>query len=83
MYLPEVLVEDVLLPPDVLDMLEEPGVKRIHWLQSSQDLRWKFRWKLRFHLDSARESTGKHEDSQGNILHVGMKWEQLVLRTRK
>ncbi|GFU30700.1 CCHC-type domain-containing protein [Trichonephila clavipes] len=32
--LAKVLIEDVLLPPEVLDMLEEPRVKRIHWLKA-------------------------------------------------
>ncbi|GFR13140.1 CCHC-type domain-containing protein [Trichonephila clavata] len=41
--LPEVLVEDVLLPPDVLDMLGGARSEENSLAQSSQDLRWKFR----------------------------------------
>ncbi|GFR19351.1 CCHC-type domain-containing protein [Trichonephila clavata] len=63
--LAEVLVEDVLLPPDVLDMLRGARSEENSLAQSSRDLREdsgnldetevsSFIW------DSARESTGKH-----------------------
>ncbi|GFQ93602.1 uncharacterized protein TNCT_567651 [Trichonephila clavata] len=84
--LAEVLVEDMLLHQTFWICWEEPGVKRIHWLQSSQDLR-----EDSGSLDETEVSSGillekaqeNIEDSQGILLHVGMKWEQLVLRTRK
>ncbi|GFV00663.1 CCHC-type domain-containing protein [Trichonephila clavipes] len=84
--LAEVLVEDVLLPPDVLDMLGGAQSEENSLAQSSQDLRVDSG-----NVDETEVSSGilpekaqEHiEDSQGILLHVGMKWEHWVLRMRR
>ncbi|GFX57909.1 retrovirus-related Pol polyprotein from transposon opus [Trichonephila clavipes] len=79
--LAEVLVEDVLLPPDVLDMLGGAQSEENSLAQSSQDLRVDSG-----NVDETEVSSGilpererKHRRTlrilKGILLHVGMKWE--------
>ncbi|GFW86464.1 retrovirus-related Pol polyprotein from transposon opus [Trichonephila clavipes] len=86
------LVEDVLLPPDVLDMLGGAQSEENSLAQSSQDLRVDSG-----NVDETEVSSGilpeKAKDShiggstlrilKGILLHVGMKWEHWVLRMRR
>ncbi|GFU84647.1 CCHC-type domain-containing protein [Trichonephila clavipes] len=85
--LAEVLVEDVLLPPDVLDMLGGAQSEENSLAQSSQDLRVDSG-----KVDETEVSSGilperKHRSTlrilKGILLHVGMKWEHWVLRMRR
>ncbi|GFW96077.1 CCHC-type domain-containing protein [Trichonephila clavipes] len=84
--LAEVLEEDVLLPPDVLDMLGGAQSEENSLAQSSQDLRVDSG-----NVDETEVSSGilpekaqEHiEDSQRNITSCGMKWEHWVLRMRR
>ncbi|GFW13962.1 CCHC-type domain-containing protein [Trichonephila clavipes] len=84
--LAEVLVEDVLLPPDVLDMLGGAQSEENSLAQSSQDLGVNSG-----NVDETEVSSGilpeKHRSTlrilKGILLHVGMKWEHWVLRMRR
>ncbi|GFU92790.1 CCHC-type domain-containing protein [Trichonephila clavipes] len=84
--LAEVLVEDVLLPPDVLDMLGGAQSEENSLAQSSQDLRVDSG-----NVDETEVSSvfcqRKHRSTlrilKGILLHVGMKWEHWVLRMRE
>ncbi|GFR31459.1 uncharacterized protein TNCT_212611 [Trichonephila clavata] len=91
--LAEVLVEDVLLPPDVLDMLGGARSEEISLAQSSQDLR-----EDSGNLDETEVSSGillekaqeNVEDSQGNITScrnevgtIGTKDEEVIAEMDK
>ncbi|GFX79407.1 CCHC-type domain-containing protein [Trichonephila clavipes] len=85
--LAEVLVEDVLLPPEVLDMLGGAQSEENSLAQSSQDLRVDSG-----NVDETEVSWGilperKHRSTlrilKGILLHAGMKWEHWVLRMRR
>ncbi|GFX24664.1 CCHC-type domain-containing protein [Trichonephila clavipes] len=84
--LAEVLVEDVLLPTDVLDMLRVAQSEENSLAQSSQDLRVDSG-----NVDETDVSSGilqrKHSRAlrilKGILLHVRMKWEHWVLRMRR
>ncbi|GFT23570.1 hypothetical protein TNCV_3510701 [Trichonephila clavipes] len=79
--LAEVLVEDVLLPPEVLDMLGGAQSEGNSLAQSSQDQRVDSG-----NVDETEVSSGilpeKAESTlrilKGILLHVGMKWEHWV-----
>ncbi|GFU68042.1 CCHC-type domain-containing protein [Trichonephila clavipes] len=76
--LAEVLVEDVLLPPEVLGMLGGAQSEENSLAQSSQDLRVDSG-----NVDETEVSSGSLRILKGILLHVGMKWEHWVLRMRR
>ncbi|GBN30586.1 hypothetical protein AVEN_75153-1 [Araneus ventricosus] len=89
--LAEVLAEDVLLPPDVLNMLRGVRSEESSLAGHSQELsrnsgNLELKTELGFHLGLCKR---KHKimlssrNLKGNLLHGEMKWERLILRTGK
>ncbi|GFT13602.1 CCHC-type domain-containing protein [Trichonephila clavipes] len=85
------LAEDVLLPPDVLDMLGGAQSEENSLAQSSQDLRVDSEnvdeTKVSLGILPERERERKHRSPlrilKGILLHAGMKWKHWVLRMRR